>query len=62
VLNETNQILTIGSIIGKEIYGVSVPIVVLPGDIARRIRNGDHVTVVASRGAGRVQVTDSVEC
>lgn len=61
VLSEPNQILTIGSIIGKEIYGVSVPIVVLPGDITRLIRNGDQVTVVASPGAGRVQVTASAE-
>ena len=61
VLNEPNQILTIGSIIGKEIYGVGVPIVVLPGDITRLIGNGDHVTVVASPGAGRVQVTASAE-
>jgi predicted aconitase with swiveling domain len=59
VLQESNQILSIGSIIGKEIYGISVPIVVLPSGIARSIRNGDHVTVDSSRPAGRVQVTDS---
>lgn len=62
ILNEPNEILTVGSIIAQEMYGIGTPIVVLPRDITRRIRNGDHVTVSSSGPAGRVQVTDPIEC
>jgi predicted aconitase with swiveling domain len=50
VLLEADPILALGAMVAQELYGRSLPIVVLPPDDYRRIRMGDTVTVDAGEG------------
>jgi predicted aconitase with swiveling domain len=52
VLLEPDPILALGATVAQELYGRSLPIVVVSPDDYGRIRTGDTVTVDA--GAGRV--------
>lgn len=47
VLLEPDPILPLGAMVAQELYGQTVPIVVLPEEDYRRIRTGDLVTVAA---------------
>jgi uncharacterized protein len=45
VLAEPDLILSIGAAVARELYGVDVPIIVLPSAELARIRDGDEVPV-----------------
>ena len=45
LLGEPDLILAIGSAVAEELYGVSVPVVVLPPDRLATIRDGDEVRI-----------------
>lgn len=45
LLAERDLILTVGSAVAAELYGVHVPVVVRPADALARIRSGDLVDV-----------------
>jgi hypothetical protein len=47
VLSEPDPILPLGAIVAQELYGRTVPIVVLPKESYGTIRTGDVVTVAA---------------
>jgi predicted aconitase with swiveling domain len=47
VLLEPDPILALGAAVAHELYGRSLPVVVLPSDDYERIRTGDIVTVDA---------------
>jgi uncharacterized protein len=47
VLLEPDPILALGAAVARELYGRSLPVVVLPPDDFRRIRTGDIVTIDA---------------
>lgn len=49
VLMEPDPILALGAMVAQELYGRSLPIVVVPPDDYRRIRSGDTVTVDAGQ-------------
>lgn len=45
VLGEADQILAVGAAVSEELYGLAVPVVVLPVAELRRIADGSPVTV-----------------
>jgi predicted aconitase with swiveling domain len=47
VLSEPDPIMPLGAIVAQELYGKTVPIVVLPMESYETIRSGDVVTVAA---------------
>jgi predicted aconitase with swiveling domain len=47
VLSEPDPILPLGALVAQELYGLTVPIVVLAEEAYRTIRTGDVVTVAA---------------
>jgi predicted aconitase with swiveling domain len=50
VLLEPDPILALGAAVARELYGRSLPVVVLPPGDYERIRTGDTVTVDAGEG------------
>lgn len=50
VLSAPDPILALGAMVAKELYGRSLPIVVVPPEDYRRIHTGDMVTVEAGEG------------
>jgi predicted aconitase with swiveling domain len=50
VLSEPDPILPLAAIVAQELYGQTVPIVVVPKESYRTIRTGDVVTVAADEG------------
>lgn len=42
----TSPMLALGAIVADELYGMSIPVVVLPEDQFQSIQPGDHVTVL----------------
>lgn len=55
VLGEPDLILSIGSAVAEELYGLRVPVVVLPGDALAAIADGDPVDLA------RIEPKPSVE-
>lgn len=51
VLGEPDLILAIGSAVAEELYGVTIPVVVLDGDAFATIRDGDPLDPGALRAA-----------
>ena len=45
LLGEPDLILSIGSAVAEELYGVVVPVVVLPADLLASIRDGNEVRI-----------------
>jgi predicted aconitase with swiveling domain len=45
LLGEPDLILAIGSAVAEELYGVTVPVVVLPSDELAAVRDGDAVRI-----------------
>lgn len=51
VLAEVDDILVLGAIVAKSLYGITVPVVVLPRSAYDVIRTGDHVNLTEDRFA-----------
>jgi predicted aconitase with swiveling domain len=50
LLLKTDPILALGSIVADELYGRSVPILVLPEDGFRSLKDGDRVAIARDGG------------
>jgi len=48
VLGETDLILAVGAAVAEELYGVRLPVIVLPPDDLARIRSGQRVEILES--------------
>ena len=47
IVSRVDPIIGLGSILGDEIYGTPVPVMVLTETDRRRIRGGDTITITA---------------
>jgi predicted aconitase with swiveling domain len=47
VLGRADPIIALGALVAAELYGISVPVVVVPEEEFGRLRTGDRATVVA---------------
>lgn len=48
VLGETDLILAVGAAVAEELYGVRLPVIVLPPDDLAQIRSGQRVEILES--------------
>ena len=60
VLLEADPIIALGAVVAAELYGRAPPVVTLPEEAYRMIRDGDDVAVEAGQADGLVQVRGSV--
>jgi len=49
VLQESDEILALGVIVGEEIYGVATPIVIATSAPAGQVKTGDRVSIAGSQ-------------
>ena len=48
VLTEADEILVLGALVGRELYGVTVPIVVAKTDISQQLATGRSISIEAA--------------
>jgi predicted aconitase with swiveling domain len=59
VLRRADDIVALGALVGRELYGVEHPVVTLAGESWREIQSGDEVEVRAHGEVATVTITES---
>ncbi len=55
VLAEPDEIVVLGALVADELYGVTIPVVVMDGDGYGRLRTGDRVHIAGDPGGASLE-------